>query len=143
LGSIPDSARMFSAFSILDIERQWRNLSFNVARVFLTDVEGFNLLDFSSFLANSRVCESSWRHLMYSSNCWSLLCKGPSWLSCPAGSREDSVSPDRGAALVLATPMMVSTSIEMNLNFASTSLCSGANKVSSDSSGGGIGHPGY
>jgi len=53
------------------------------------------------------------------------------------------VRPDRGAALVLATPMIVSTSIEMNLSFASTSLCSGANKVSSDSSGGGIGHPGY
>lgn len=64
LGSIPDSAKMFSAFSIFDIERQWRNLSFSVAKVFLTDVEGFNLLDLSSLLANSKVCESSWRQRM-------------------------------------------------------------------------------
>lgn len=44
--------------------------------------------------------------------------------------------------MVLATLMMVSTSIEMKRSLASTSLCSGASKVSSLSSGGGT-MPGY
>ena len=38
----------------------------------------------------------------------------------------------------LATSIMVSTSIEMNLSFATISLCSGAMSVSSLKSGGGI-----
>ena len=45
---------------------------------------------------------------------------------------------DNGAALHLATSMIVSTSIEINFNFATISLCSGAMSVSSLRSGGGI-----
>ena len=45
--------------------------------------------------------------------------------------------------MLRATPMIVSTSIEMNLSLARTSLCSGARRVSSDRSGGGSGQPGY
>ena len=45
---------------------------------------------------------------------------------------------DSGAALHLATSMIVSTSMEMNFNFATISLCSGAISVSSLKSGGGI-----
>ena len=45
---------------------------------------------------------------------------------------------DNGAALHRATSMIVSTSIEMNLSFATISLCSGAMSVSSLRSGGGI-----
>ena len=45
---------------------------------------------------------------------------------------------DNGAALHLATSIIVSTSIEMNFSFATISLCSGAMSVSSLRSGGGI-----
>ena len=50
----------------------------------------------------------------------------------------DSVIADNGAALHLATSIMVSTSIEINLSLATISLCSGAMSVSSLKSGGGI-----
>ena len=33
LGSIPHSVRIFSAFNILDMDRQWRYLSFMVAEI--------------------------------------------------------------------------------------------------------------
>ena len=58
-GSIPASTNRFSAFNILDMERQCRNLSFIVARVLLTELDGFSRLDLSSVLANSSVCERS------------------------------------------------------------------------------------
>ena len=45
---------------------------------------------------------------------------------------------ESGAALHLATSMMMSTNIEINLILATISLCSGAINVSSLKSGGGI-----
>lgn len=43
--------------------------------------------------------------------------------------------------MVLATPMIVSTSMQMNRSLVNTSLCSGARRVSSARSGGGRGQP--
>ena len=105
---------------------------------------------FNSARDKSKVWDKMCKQRIYNKSCWSRRWWGefgsnsatpplpPVHESFPRTADTVSLIVDKGAALFLATSIILSTSEEIYLSLARISLCSGDISVSSDNAGGGV-----